>query len=305
MTGDRDDDTDVWEYEPAPAPLPDDVTEARAQALAAAEEAEQAVIHAAARRPRRADRDLAAEAGRAAGAKVSRRFGLVALLVALVVPWLVSGLAYSNSVATDQVAQATAQRLDALNATLESQGREPVAPTVTGDPAATIAAAVLAEVLTRLPDAPSAEQVAQELQTVVAANVLGPTLGQASAMVAAYLRDNPAPPGRPPSQAEIDAAVARQYAADPPADGQDGADGDDGQDGTDGQDGRSVLTGPEPVRLDDDTCVWRTTYSAEPAVQEYPAGDAACPDNDSNQPGIFAPATYVMAPLFSLIGGAR
>ena len=95
-------------------------------------------------------------------------------------------------------------------------------------------------------------------------------------------------PGPPPTQAQIDAAVARAIAANPPRDGVDGqsppclstpdmCEGADGEDGADGEPGRSVTAGPQPVRLDDGTCVWRVEYSAAPLVEEFPAGDASCP----------------------------
>ena len=56
-------------------------------------------------------------------------------------------------------------------------------------------------------------------------------------------------PGRPPTQAEIDAAIARAMASTVPPppgppgqDGTDGQDGSDGADGTDGSDGRDGLS---------------------------------------------------------------
>jgi hypothetical protein len=219
-----------------------------------------------------------------AGARVARRIGLVGAVLAILASTAVSIAAYQQAESTESTVSAALDQLATANSTLQSRGQAPVRAPVDADPSQAITAAVLAQVLTQLPDAPSADQVAAAITPAVTANVLGPSMGRLSELVAEYLRVNPPRAGPPPSQADIDASVARRLAENPPRDGAMGDRGADGERGATGdtgpagQDGRSILTGPEPVRLADGSCVWRSTYDRAPTVQEYPAGTAACPD---------------------------
>lgn len=281
---DRDDGT-------GPMPNYADVYHAN-QDLADAAERHQSIVD---QVPRAVSR-IAREEGEAAGRTQGRKFGLIALAVALIVSVLagvVSAAAYATSVdARDEIdtVQSAVDRLAQANQQLEQRGQEPVRLPST-DPADAIAAAVLAQVLASLPPSPTAEQVADRLQDAVVALLVGPSQAELTRQVAAYFAENPPQPGPPPSEAAIQAAVDRAYAANPPEDGEDGQsppclateqqcqgqDGIDGADGLDGADGRSILTGPEPVRLDNGDCVWRSTYDQEPLVEQYPASNAACP----------------------------
>lgn len=239
---------------------------------------------------------IAREQGLQAGNEQGRKFGLYGLIVALLVSTLaglVAGGAYQTSIAArDEVmtVQAAVERLATANRQLENRGQEPVS-LPSSEPTDAFAAAILAQVLASLPQSPSADQVAARIQGAVVATLVGPTQDELTRQVASYFATNPPQPGPPPSEAAIQAAVDRAYAENPPRDGLDGvsppclaepsqcrgADGESGTDGADGAPGRSVLTGPEPVRLDNGDCVWRSTFDQPPLVEEYPAGNAACP----------------------------
>lgn len=270
-----------------------DVEQAR---LVEREVAEQTYKVAADRLPRRVQGIARTEA-----ARVARRIGLIGAVLAALLSVAIAVAAYSTATGAARTATTTQQaleRLDQANDTLTARGQVPVpAPERTDDPTETISAAVLAQVLAALPPSPTADEVATRIQSAVVAQVLGPSMDELTRQVAAYLEANPPEPGPAPTEQQILAAVERVYAENPPRDGVDGvdgqsppclntptrcqgADGTDGADGIDGQDGvdgRSILTGPEPVRLDNGDCVWRSTYDREPLVVEYPAGNAACP----------------------------
>lgn len=159
------------------------------------------------------------KAGRTAGAAVSRRFGLLALVIAFLVPLLLSVLAYGNSVATDRQVDQALERLQQANVTLESRGQEPVTPPPADDPTQVIAAAVTAQVLASLPPTPTAEEVAERLQGVVIGSLQGPSFDELASLVAGYFRANPPQPGPPPTEAQIRDAVAAALAVNPPAAG--------------------------------------------------------------------------------------
>lgn len=274
-----------------PTPTRLDVRKARAAERAAAEQTYRVAADRLPRRVRGIARD---EAG-----KVARRIGLWGAVLAALLSIAIALAAYStadraadSAAATRETVSTALERLDAANDTLQARGQVPVPPPATADdPTAAITAAVLAQVLASLPPSPTADDVAARVQSAVTASVLGPATGELTRLVAEYFATNPPQPGPPPTQAQIDAAVARAIAADPPRDGTDGQsppclstpamcvgeDGTNGTNGVDGAPGRSVTAGPQPVRLDDGTCVWRVQYSADPLVEEFPAGDAACP----------------------------
>ncbi len=231
-------------------------------------------------------------------ARVSRRYGVIALIVAFLVPTLFSLAAYSRSgeardtaISTQRTVDAALDRLDVANDTLTARGQTPVPAPVSADPTAAVAAAVLAQVLASLPPSPTADDVAARIQGAVIASLEGPSMNELARLAADYFEANPPIPGPAPSEAAIQAAVDRAYSANPPANGVDGEsppclstpamcegdDGADGMNGLDGDDGRSVLTGPEPVRLDNGDCVFRVTYDREPLVVDYPAGNSVCP----------------------------
>lgn len=254
--------------------------------------AQELAQQAAADEPRRVE-SIAKAAGRKAGEtaarQVSRRAALVGLLVAFLVPLLVASIALSQSVRTaGDIAdvQVALDRLDQANVELAARGQPPVLPPPSGDAEEVSAAAITAQVLASLPEGPTAEQVADLLRGAVVGSLRGPTFDELARLSGDYLARLPAPPG--PSAEQIQAAVDRRYAENPPdpgrdgrdgvdgTDGRDGTDGENGADGIDGQPGRSILTGPEPV-LTDSGCIWRTTYDQLPLVEERPAGPAACP----------------------------
>lgn len=271
-----------------PAPTRADVTQAREVEREVAEE----TYRVAADRLPRQVRGVA----RVEAARVARRIGAIGAVLAVLASVAIAVAAYSTATNARDVATANAEtielalgRLDRANDTLTARGQTPVPqPVQPDDPTEAIAAAVLAQVLASLPPSPSADDVAARIQGAVTAQVLGPTTDELARLVAAYFEANPPQPGPPPTQAQIDAAVARAIAANPPRDGVDGqsppclstpdmCQGADGTDGANGEPGRSVTAGPQPVRLDDGTCVWRVEYSAAPLVEEFPAGDASCP----------------------------
>jgi hypothetical protein len=276
----------------------DDTVPTYADVRQTSQVAQELAQQAAADEPRRVE-SIAKAAGKAAGEtaarQVSRRSALVGLLVALIVPLLVASIALSTAVSTaGDVAdvQVALDRLAEANDELASRGQPPVLAPAGGDAEEVSAAAITAQVLASLPEAPTAEQVADLLRGAVVGSLRGPSFDELARLSGDYFSRLPAPPG--PSAEQIQTAVDRRYAENPPdpgrdgrngvdgengqngTDGENGADGRNGIDGVDGQPGRSVLTGPEPV-LVDGNCVWRTTYSAEPLVEEHPAGAAACP----------------------------
>jgi hypothetical protein len=259
---------------------------------------------------------IAARAGKSAGevaAKaVSRKQMLMVLVVALLVPLLVSIAAYDKSVrvAGDvQDVQVALQRLDQANDTLEARGQPPVATPPADDPAQVVAAAVTAQVLASLPPGPTAEEVAGRLQGAVVGQLQGPTFDELARLVASYFQEHPPQPGPPPTEEQIRDAVAAELATNPPPPGKNGENGLKGDKGDPcspadpacvgppgaagaagaaGAPGRSIVDGPTAVRTPTG-CVWRTTYSEEPLVVEQPAGDAACPPQPVGAPTVTTP----------------
>jgi hypothetical protein len=269
---------------------------------AAQELAEQAVVE----EPRRIQ-SIAAKAGEVAAKAVSRRQMLMVLLVAILVPLLVSIAALNTSLRVrDDVAsvQVALERLDQANASLEARGPPPVALPPNSTPEQVSAAAITAQVVASLPAAPTADEVASRLQGAVIGQLQGPTFTELARLSADYFSTLPAPPG--PTEAQIQAAVNRAYQADPPDPGRDGADGQmgekgepgesclptnpecvgpkgdpgiagkDGVDGAPGVAGRSIVSGPTPVLIGTE-CFWRTEYDQAPLFEEHLAGDSACP----------------------------
>lgn len=201
-------------------PYDDDLTAARMQVQAAVADAEVEGRQL----PDRV-REIADQAGAAAGSKVARRIGLVGAVLALLASGALSVAAYSQAQSTDRTVEAALSRLDQANSTLESRGQPTVPAPPSPDPTDAIAAAVLAQVLASLPASPTSGEVASQLQAAVTGNVLGPSLDALTRQVAFYYQQNPPRPGPPPTEAQIRAAVEAVYAADPPADGRDGVDG--------------------------------------------------------------------------------
>lgn len=206
---------------------------------------------------------------------------LLALAISLVAtPYAVAARADADTAASaaavsaGQASQAR-QQLAQANATLTGRGQTPVATPPASAPASdTISAAVLAKVLAQLPATPTADEVAAKLQAAVTANVVGPTIKQLSEQAGAYL-SLLTPPG--PTQAQIDAAVSAEYAANPPK---------DGKDGSAGAAGRSITavatTGGHLVVSFSDG----TTQDAG----ALPAGPAGAAGADSTVPGPAGPA---------------
>lgn len=273
--------------DPDPAPTMADVAQAREVER---EVAEQTYRVAADRLPRQVRGVARVEAER-----VARRIGAIGAVLAVLASVAIAVAAYSTATSA-QTAAAGAQRtvdtaleqLAQANDTLQQRGQAPVpTPEQAADPSEAITAAVLAQVLASLPPQPSVEQVADGLRGAVISALTGTTLQAVTAEAERYFQLNPPRI----SASELQAAVDRAIAANPPRDGIDGesppclstpaqcqgADGTDGADGVDGEPGRSVTAGPQPVRLDDGSCVWRVEYSAPPLVEEFPAGDASCP----------------------------
>lgn len=212
--------------------------------------------------PRRVERIAHATAQR-----TSRRYGLAAALFAALIALGVAALSLSVAQAAASTASSAQQtvsdalaKLQTANEQLTSRGQEPVKVEPDPDPSEAIRAAVLAQVLAQLPAVPTAEQVAAQLQPAAVSAVAGTDRAVLAQMVADYFAANQ-PPG--PTQVQIQDAVDRAYAANPPRDGRDGqsppclsepaqcrgTDGVNGQDGQDGQDGKdgkdSVVPGPE------------------------------------------------------------
>lgn len=205
---------------------------------------------------------IAERAGKRAGQREGRIFGVIGIVVAIVVSFLAGGLSVDNRAELALLRDAAQQRQEQTDATLarladqnkvlEMRGQAPVPPPATDDPADALAALVLSRVVAQLPPAPTADQVAALIVASGDVSGLGPSSQQLSALAADYF-------GSGPGQAAIDAAVARAYAADPPADGRDGMSppclaepnqcrGADGQPGADsnvpGPEGPEGPTGP-------------------------------------------------------------
>jgi hypothetical protein len=193
---------------------------------------------------------IAARAGKAAGQlaakRENRRSGLLMLIVALLVPLLVSTIALGTSLHTaGDVAdvQVALERLDQANDALEARGQPPVEVPPNSTPEQVSAAAITAQVVASLPPAPTADEVASRLQGAVIGQLTGPTFGELARLSADYFRTLPAPPG--PTEAQIQAAVDRRYAADPPDPGRDGAPGEQGIQGEPGVQGEQGIPGEQ------------------------------------------------------------
>lgn len=212
------------------------------------------------------EQDRVTEVATQVARKEGRKFGVVAAvfatLIALGWSYWVSSVAYSaaakagqaeaRSLSTQQTVNDAMGQLAEANKALEARGQAPVTTSPAPDQSEAIAAAVLAKVLLQLPKTPTAEQVAAILQPAANAQVIGPSRDTLAGLVAAYF----APSG--PGAAQIQAAVDRAYAANPPKDGKDGLNGLDGHDppclseptqcrGADGTDGAdSTVPGPPP-----------------------------------------------------------
>lgn len=191
--------------------------------------------------------------------RTSRRLGLAAILFAFLVSVGFSVYALSSANSADSVAaQANAQsasarqtvadalnKLNAANDTLQARGQQPVAPPTTDTPASAIESAVLAQVLAALPPSPTADQVATKLQTAVLSQVVGPSQTELAEQVAAYYAAHPPLPGPAPTQAQIQAAVDADLAANPPPAGAKGDAGMAGQQGQQGVQGPAGTQGPK------------------------------------------------------------
>ena len=187
---------------------------------------------------------IAAKAGKAAAREENRRAALITLLVALIVPLLVSTIALGTSLSTRaDVAdvQVALSRLDQANAELASRGQPPVALPPNSTPEQVSAAAITAQVVASLPAAPTADEVASRLQGAVIGQLQGPTFTELARLSADYFQTLPAPPG--PTEAQIQAAVDRAYRADPPDPGRDGMNGERGEPGVQGEPGIQGVPG--------------------------------------------------------------
>lgn len=195
---------------------------------------------------------------------------LAAAAVAIAVSFATSSITYYTSQAAAAQAQTDADRAiligqsakqtvdDALgklkeaNDQLEARGQAPVATPPNADPSDAITAAVLAQVLAKLPPAPTAAQVAAVVQPAVTAQVVGPSQATLAALVSQYFANNPTAP-------QIQAAVAQFLTLHPPERGPQGDPGLPGKspeclsepaqcrgvDGTNGKDGAdSTVPGP-------------------------------------------------------------
>lgn len=244
-----------------PVPTREEVAAAMAEPRALAEQA-------AAEEPQR----VAEIAQRVAG-RTARRYGLGALVVAVVVSLAVSIAALSTAAATDERVEVALARLDEANATLAARGQPPVRPP--GDtPEAVTAAAVAAQVLASLPPTPTAREVADRLRGAVIGALVGPSFDELARLVDDYFVANPPVPGPAPTAEQIRAAVAAELAENPPPPGP------QGEPGQPGVEGRSVAR-QEFVRDSGGDCVSRVTYS-DGVVEDRPAGGAACP----REPGL-------------------
>lgn len=272
--------------DPAPHPTEDDMLAARKAERTVAQQYEVAAGQAT-----RAVRRVAGEEAR----KVSRRWGLIAALFAVLLSLGVSVAAYGTAASATALATSTKQTVDTAlgrlgdaNRALTARGQEPVPTPPDATPAEAIQSAVLAQVLASLPASPTPADVASRIQGAVVAQILGPTQDQLSTLVANYFAAHPPQPGPAPSDAQIRAAVDASLAANPPASGRDGSNGQpgkDGQNGTNGVDGKDgvSVTDQRFVRLPDLACISRVTYS-DGTSRDDPAGDAACPTIPGGEP---------------------
>lgn len=248
---------------------------------------------------------------RDAGARQGRLWGIITLALALLISFLAGGLAVNTKLATSadisaiRVAEQQRQqqvdnaldKLNQANKVLESRGQPPIPTPPAGDPNDAITAAVTARVIAQLPPAPTAQQVADAIAPAVTASVVGPSQAELAGLVAAYYQAHPPQPGPPPSEAAIRAAVDASLAANPPASGAPGPPGPKGDPcspsdpacvgpqgpagpagpmGAAGAAGRGIASGPAPVRTDDGSCVWHTTYT-DGTSEDDPASPVACP----------------------------
>lgn len=246
-----------------------------------------------------------------AGARQGRLWGIITLALALVMSFLAGGLAVNTRLTTAQqiaIIQAADQQqkqqvtdaLDKLadaNKVLESRGQQPVTAPPRPDPSDAITAAVTARVIASLPSTPTAQQVADAIVPAVTAAVVGPSQTQLAGLVAGYYQAHPPQPGPPPTEAAIRAAVDASLAENPAPAGPKGDKGDPclptdaacvgpqgvqgvqgvaGPVGPAGPAGRGIVTGPAPVRGQDGSCVWRTTYT-DGTTEDHPASPLACP----------------------------
>jgi hypothetical protein len=212
------------------------------------------------------------KAEQAATVEVRKRWtwtNLAAALIAVVVSIATSSISYYTAQAAtsraDQAitsAQAAQQAVDdalaklsLANDQLQARGQAPV--TTTPDPDLTEAtrAAVLAQVLTQLPPAPTADQVAAVVQPALAAQVVGPSRDTLAQLVSDYFNGSPA-------RAQIQAAVDNFLRINPPERGPTGERGERGEPGENGEKGDpgepgadSTVPGPEgPAGLPGPTC---------------------------------------------------
>lgn len=143
----------------------------------------------------------------------------------------------------DTEIDAALQRLQEANDALAARGQAPVETPAAPDQAAAVSAAVLAQVLAQLPEVPTAEEVANRIQSAVTANVLGPTRDRLAEETAAYFRANPPPQGPPPSVEAIRAEIRAELSRNPPPRGEQGERGDPGETGPQGERGEPGLQG--------------------------------------------------------------
>jgi hypothetical protein len=177
---------------------------------------------------------------------------LAAALVAVVVSIATSSISYYTAQAAaadaDQaiiLGQSAKQTVDdalakltTANEQLASRGQAPVETSPDPDPTEAIQAAVLAQVLAKLPPAPTAEQVAEVVQPAVAAQVVGPSRDTLAQLVAQYFAQNP-------TAAQIQAAVDSYLARNPPERGPQGQPGERGEKGDKGDRGDQGLPGAD------------------------------------------------------------
>jgi hypothetical protein len=218
-----------------------------------------------------------AEIAQKVAGRTARRYGLIALVVAVIVSLSVSIAALSTAAATDERVEVALARLDEANAALAARGQPPVEPPE-NTPEAVTAAAVAAQVLASLPPTPTAQEVADRLRGAVIGSLAGPSFDELARLVDAYFVANPPVPGPAPTAEQIRAAVEAELAENPPPSGppgEPGAPGEPGEQGPPGEQGRSVAR-QEFVRDSDGDCMSRVTYS-DGSVETRPAGDDACP----------------------------
>lgn len=209
---------------------------------------------------------------------------------------LASDAARAESDSRNQgVVDRSLSQLDDINRVLRKQGKPPVAGPAPGeDSTDAISRVVLGQVLTQLPESPDAQQVGSAIAGRVTDNLLGTTRSQVAEQAAGYLQANPAPSGRPPTLAEIQASVDRAYAANPPAPGppgdvgqpgtagDPGVQGDVGPGGPPGADGRSITGSSQDPN---DPCVRVLTFSKPPVEERWPVcGPPQAPPPDPPEP---------------------